>query len=84
MLQFPVLSYRSLWFKDIEHHPIPDTVLELIKEKLALGISVDHIHKDLIDGRDERTNRDEINNIQRRHIVTKRQLREINRKMKTN
>ena len=75
---------HPMQFKDIEHHPIPDTVLELIKEKLVLGISVDHIHKDLIDGRDERTNRDEIHNIQRKHIVTKRQLREIRRKMKAN
>ena len=53
-------------FKDTLHHPIPKTILEQVKSKLLLGASVDHIHKDLREGRDSRDNREEPFNIKKK------------------
>ena len=71
-------------FKDTEHHPIPESILENIKQKLLLGASVDHIHKDLREGRDSRTNRGKCDNIKKKHALSKRQIRNIARKLKVN
>ena len=71
-------------FKDTEHHPIPSSVMEAVKSKLLLGASVDNIHKDLREGADVRENRDCNHKIEKKHAVTKRNLREIARKLKVN
>ena len=71
-------------FKDTVHHPIPNSIFQYIKQKLLLGASVDHIHKDLREGRDSRLNRGKCDNIQRKHAITKRQIRGIARKLKVN
>ena len=49
-----------------------------------MGASVDNIHKDFRGGKDSRDNRADANNLQRKHAVSKRQLREIARKLKVN
>ena len=77
--------YHKPLFQDTEHHPIPASVLELIKQKLSLGIPVDDVYKSLREGKAARENRDDSNNIlQRKHLITKRQIKEIARKMKVN
>ncbi|CAL4066975.1 unnamed protein product, partial [Meganyctiphanes norvegica] len=71
-------------FKDTEHQHIPPSVKDKIEKWLDLGASVDHIHKDLREGRDARENRKNNNNILKKHAITKRHIREIARKMKLN
>ncbi|CAL4089312.1 unnamed protein product, partial [Meganyctiphanes norvegica] len=71
-------------FKDTEHHPIPEGVKGYIEQKLQLGASVDQIYKSLRGGRGSRESRGEDNDIQRRHAISKRHIREIARKLKVN
>ena len=42
---------------------------------------MDHIHKDLREGRDSRTDRGKCDNIKKKHAITKRQIRNIARKL---
>eukprot|EP00112_Aurelia_sp_Birch-Aquarium-sp1_P016102 Seg3619.1 transcript_id=Seg3619.1/GoldUCD/mRNA.D3Y31 product="Ubiquitin-like-specific protease 1" protein_id=Seg3619.1/GoldUCD/D3Y31 len=72
--------------KDTEHHPnVPSSsVMDAVKSKLLFGASVDNIHKDLREGADIRENRDCNQKIEKKHAVTKRNLREIARKLKVN
>eukprot|EP00794_Sanderia_malayensis_P020831 gene20831-22875_t len=71
-------------FRDTEHHPIPPTIMESVKSKLLLGASVDNVHKDLREGADVRNDRNSDKKISKKHAVTKRNLREIARKLKVN
>ena len=71
-------------FKDTEHHPIPKSILEDIKQKFILGATVDHVFNECREGKSTRENREESDSMQRKHVISKRQLREISRKLKVN
>ena len=75
---------HPIQFKDTEHQPMSKSVLANVRSKLIMGASVDNIHKDLRGGKDSRDNRADANNLQCTHAVSKRQLREIARKLKVN
>ena len=49
-----------------------------------MGVSVEHIYTYLREGKGSRDSRDDCNNIQRKHFITKRQIREIARELKVN
>ena len=75
---------HNIQFKDTEHHPIPRSILNFIKQKLLLGSSEDYIHKALREGRDDRNNRGNTDGLQKKHIISKRQIKEVARKLKIN
>ncbi|XP_014679533.1 PREDICTED: uncharacterized protein LOC106819405 [Priapulus caudatus] len=70
-------------FHDTQHHPIPKSVQEQIKGKLALNIPVTQIIRDLRDGLGERNNRDDIvvGQLRAYQFISKRVMREMHRKM---
>ena len=71
-------------FIDTEHHPMPTSIREKFEDKIQLGCSVDHLFKELRGGKDLRENRKETDDIQKKHTITKRQLKAIARKLKKN
>ncbi|CAL4140805.1 unnamed protein product, partial [Meganyctiphanes norvegica] len=71
-----------LQFKDTVHHPIPSKIIQRIKQKLHLGDSVNHIHKDLHELKDSQENQEESDNNQLKRSVSKRQIKRIECEMK--
>lgn len=78
---------HELLFKYTEHQPIPNSVLRYIKSQFYLGASVEFIHRELRQDIGSRINRRKVGKtitIEKKHSITKRQLREIRRKLDIN
>ena len=69
-------------FSETKYHPIPKSILELIKQMLLLGASVQYIYRLLREGRATRRNRGKSDNIQKKHAISKRQIRGVAHKLK--
>ena len=71
-------------FIETKYHPIPKSTLELIKQMLLLGASVEYIYRLLREGKATRNNRGKTDDIQKKHAISKRQIRGIAHKLKLN
>ena len=68
--------------QDIRHHPLPDSEKENIKRKLVVGVPPENIHRQLREGHGARENRDEDFAIQKKLFFSKRNIVEMNRRLK--
>ena len=74
-------------FKDTEHHPIPKSIRTEIESKIALGIPVTQIRRDLRGGLGERENRSDSTStgqLRAYQFVSKRIMHEMHRKLNAN
>ncbi|XP_057301394.1 uncharacterized protein LOC130635887 [Hydractinia symbiolongicarpus] len=62
--------------------PIPSTIRQEIKAKLSIGIPVNEVYKDLLDGMGNRNTRENDSKITRAHLVSKSNVTDIKRHMK--
>ena len=70
--------------KDVVHHPTPKSEREEIKSKLALGIPSEKIFEDLREGFDSRYQRDETFQVKKKHLLSKRHIKNIERSLRIN
>ena len=76
---------HPILFKETQHHPLPKSVLEHIKMLVDKGCDTTAIIDSLDGNVFDRQNRKDISKIVvRKHAVTKRQIREIARKLAVN
>ena len=69
---------------DIQHHPMPLAERENIRTKLSLGIPAEKIYQDFREGHGSREKREDDFTINKKHLINKRQIKEIERKLKVN
>ena len=71
-------------FEDTFHHPIPKSVRAKIKKLLLMGASVEYIEAELTEGIFSLARQEEPRILRKKHVITRRQIREIKRKLKVN
>ena len=83
-VKYTTTHSHSILPQDIHHHPIPSTEKDTIKTKLSVGIPAETIYRDLREGHGSRDNRDKDFHIKKKHFISKRQIKEMARKLKVN
>ena len=68
--------------QDIRHHPLPASEKENIKRKLVIGVPPENVHRQMRDEHGARENRDDDFAVKKKHFFSKRNIAEMNRRLK--